>query len=169
MKSIMYLKPMKWFVVVLGFISLTTFSAQGQLSPYYDYQELYSDALDLFEKGHYGAAAKKIDEYLATEGNFRGDAFNDLHANARFIQAVSAFHLERGNTQALLQDYLLDFGDNTKTTQVRFYLGKYFFNRRDHKAAIIPYMEAYQTGNLPVEVMDELTFNLAYCFFQDGH
>lgn len=155
----------KW--ILLGTL-LLPLTLQGQLSPYETYQELYDQALELFEKKHYGAAQKKVDEFLGEEKNLRGPLNNDLHTNARFMQAVGAYHLQRNDTEALLNDFLQDYSTNTKATQIEFYLGKLYFDKQNFRGAIRPFLAAYQSGNLPASMMDELIFRLAYSYFMDG-
>jgi TolA-binding protein len=154
--------------IVVAWVFLIPTSLSAQLAPYYSHQTLYDEAIDLFEKGHYGAAQKKVEEFMAAEKSARGHVHNDLHANAHFVRAVSAYHLGRGDAEALLRDYLLDFSNNTKVSLVNYYLGKLYFDRKDYLGAIRPLLAAYQSGNLSVTDMDELTFLLAYCYFMDN-
>ncbi|MEL6593699.1 MAG: tetratricopeptide repeat protein, partial [Bacteroidota bacterium] len=153
--------------ILLGCL-LVPMMLQGQLSPYETYLNLYDQALELFEKKHYGASQKKVDELLAFEKDLRGRAKNDLHTNARFMQAVGAYHLQRSDAEALLNDFLKDYSANTKATQIEFYLGKLYFDKKNFRGAIRPFLAAYQSGNLPASMMDELIFRLAYSYFMDG-
>ncbi|MEM7656896.1 MAG: hypothetical protein AAF399_12260 [Bacteroidota bacterium] len=90
-------------LLLCGLLPLGLFA---QLSPYYEFQFLFDEAEELFEKEKYGAAQKKITQFLEQEDALRTQGYNDLHANARYIQALSAFHLERNDAVALLESYL---------------------------------------------------------------
>ena len=152
-------------IILLG---LGTPTLKAQLSPYYEFQYLYDDALELFEKGKYGAARKKADSFLEKEKNLRNSVYNDLHVNARYIQAVSAYHLERNDVEALLEKFVFDFGENTKADLARYYLGKYYYERRNYVEAIGPLLDAYQGGALEQERFDEVVFMLGYSYFKDN-
>ncbi|MEL7339746.1 MAG: tetratricopeptide repeat protein, partial [Bacteroidota bacterium] len=153
--------------ILLGCL-LVPVMLQGQLSPYETYLELYDQALELFEKKHFGASQKKVEELLRFEKDLRAGAKNDLHTNALFMQAVGAYQLQRSDAEALLNDFLRDHSANTKATQIEFYLGKLYFDKQNFRGAIRPFLAAYQSGNLPASMMDELIFRLAYSYFMDG-
>ena len=152
-------------IILLG-LGISTLKAQ--LSPYYEFQYLYDDALELFEKGKYGAARKKADVFLEREKDLRNSDYNDLHVNARFIQAVSAYHLDRNDVESLLEKFVFDFSENTKADLARYYLGKYYYERRNYVEAISPLLSAYQGGGLEQERFDEVVFMLGYSYFKDN-
>lgn len=153
--------------VCILLLLITITRAEAQLSPFYPYQGLYDDAVELFEKGKYGAAQKKLDVFLAAEQDVRDADFNDLHANAKYMQALGAYHLERDDAEVLMQQYLSTYDENTKTSVMRYYLGKYYYERRNYGAAISPLIEAYQSG-IDQERFDEVVFMLGYSYFMDG-
>jgi len=149
---------------LLGFLPV----AQAQFSPYYDYLYLYEEAHELFEKEKYGAAIKMVDRYLMQEDDMRaGPNANDLHANARYIQAVSAYHLERANAENLLRNYITEFSTNTKASQASFFLGSYYFDRRNYRAAIEVLKEAKSSSTLSKERRAQAQYYLGYCFYQE--
>lgn len=154
-------------VCVLILLISVTF-AEAQLSPFYPYQVLYDEASELFEKGKYGAAQKKIEVFLESEKEVRDARFNDLHANAKYMQALGAYQLEREDAEVLMNQYLLTYGENTKASVMRYYLGKYYYERRNYGASISPLIEAYQSGSLDQERFDEVVFMLGYSYFMDG-
>ncbi|GAB4415083.1 MAG: hypothetical protein OHK0039_23480 [Bacteroidia bacterium] len=142
----------------------------AQLSPYVPYQYLYDEALELFDKEKYGAAQKKIDHFLEYEEDLRTRGANDLHANARYVQAASAYHLERNDAVSLMKGFLSEFSENTKAPLVQYYLGKYYFGKRKYREAIDPFGAAYRAGRLDAPRLDEVVFLLAYCHYmaKDG-
>lgn len=141
----------------------------AQLSPYYEFQYLYDEARELFEKEKYGAAQKKIDAFLIREDALRVQEKNDLHVYARYIQAMSAYHLERNDAIPLMESFLKEFGSNTKAPLIRYALGKYYFNRADYRSAIIPLETAKNEGRLKGETLDEIIFMIAYSYFKEGN
>lgn len=162
---------MKKLILFLIFISAIFISdLRAQLSPYYEFQYLYDDATELYEKKKYGAAQKKVDAFLEAEKNIRGEERdNDLHANARFIQAASAYFLERNDAVSLMEKYIFEFDANTKASLMSYYLGKYHFDRKKYSQAIQPLVAAYNSGNLNEEDRIEAMFILAYAYFQEGN
>ena len=146
----------------------------AQLSPYYDYLHLYQDATELFDKGKYGAAQKRIDAFLEHEDELRAQASdnltaNDIHAHARYIQALSAYHLDRNDAVSLLEAFVRDFADNSLAPTAYYYLGKYHFGRRAYRDAILPLEMAYNQGRLDRSQLDETMFLLAYCYYMEDN
>ncbi|MEO1416086.1 MAG: tetratricopeptide repeat protein [Bacteroidota bacterium] len=139
----------------------------AQLPTYNDYLYLYNEANELFEKEKFGAAQKKIEAFLVFEEDLRANEANDLHANAKYIQAVSAVQLEREDAEALLDEFLIDFSENTKAPLAAFYLGKHYYVRRKYSKAIGPLVKAVQSSALDQEVFDEVVFKLGYSYFKD--
>lgn len=159
----------KYAVLLIGFSLCCAIRVQAQLSPYYDYQQLYFDAVELFEKEKYGAAEKKIEAFLEAEESLRSNEENDLHTNGRYMQAVSAYFLERSDAVALLEGFTHDFDENTKTMLARYYLGKYYFDRKDYDQAIEPFLLSHQSGGLDLERSEEVVFLLGYSYFMEDN
>ncbi len=151
-------------LLVLGIYTQTF----GQLSSYKASLYIYEDAVELFEKEKYGPAQRKIDAFLVFEDELRADEANDLRANARFIQAVSAYYLQRSETEALLSAFLVEFPENTKTPLASFYMGKYQLERRKYSAAIKPLLAAVQSSGLRQARFDEAIYLLAYSHLKNN-
>lgn len=166
-KSYLSMKQHRILIFCLWLFSPVLIMAQ--LSPYYEFQYLYDEAVDLFEKEKYGAAQKKIDTFLEFEDQLRTQDKNDLHAYARYIQAMSSFHLERNDAIPLMESFLKEFGSNTKAPLVRYFLGKYYFKRSDYRSAIVPLETAKSEGRLRGERLDEVIFMIAYSYFKEGN
>lgn len=155
----------------LSFISLLLIPLWGmaQLPSYQPHDQLYMEATELFEKGIYGQAIKKLDAYLAEEARSgRDDQGNDLRINARFMQAVSAYHLERSNAIKLLDQFAIRYADNSKAVLTRYYLGKYYFEQGDYLEAIQPLLACYTRNALDKERYDEVIFLLGYAYFKEN-
>ncbi len=142
-------------------------SMQAQLSPYYSFQDVYKDGLELYEKSQYGAAQKLFDRFVLAEERKRTEEQNDLYVNARFYQAMSAYHLERENTEALMVQFMTAFPTNTKANLLRYYQARYYFDRKKYSQALDPLLISYTfTGtSLGKERYDELEFMLGYSYY----
>lgn len=146
-------------------------SSQAQLDPYYqyDYLDAYEDAQALFAQAAYGPAMQQAERFLAQPDDPRaGEATNDLHAEARFIQAASAFFLQRARAVQLLEAFRRDFASHTRAEQAAFYLGEVYFAQGDFPAAIEAYQLADDGSQLPPAERSRLLYHLAYCYYQDG-
>lgn len=141
--------------------------SQAQLSPFYTYSTMYYEAEDLFDKKLYGPALQRLDLFLEEESGMRDADFNDLHTYAKYMQAVSAFHLKRDDAVALLEEYAFKYSENTKAPAVYYYLGKHYLDKRDYRDAIEPLEQAYRSGGLEQAKFDEVVFFLGYAYFQE--
>jgi len=157
---------MKKVLIFFFLFTLLAQASRAQLAPYQAYLPIYQEAVELFELEKYGAARKKLDAFLEFEEDLRAQEENDLHANARYLQAVSAYKLARKDAVQLLDKFIREFPENTKAPLARYYLGKYFFEQREYGEAIDPFQSAVQSSNLNKEVFDEVVYLLGYAYFQ---
>lgn len=153
-----------WLLALLiGMIPLS-----AQLPAYYEPFRLYEDALDLFEKEKYGAAAAKFDQFLNEKGYERLNNANEINANARFYQAVSAFMLSREDVAPLLKGYVAGFPENTKWSQAQYYLGRHYFEGKLFTDAMEPLRIAYEKGLATDEQYYHTAFMLGYASFMNN-
>lgn len=157
------MKKILIFILLLAAIKSGTWA---QLSPYQAYLPLYQEAVELFEIEKYGAAQKRLDTFLEFEEDLRAKEENDLHANARYLQAVCAYKLEREGAIKLLDKFIREFPENTKVFLAQYYLGKYYFEQRQYAQAVTPFQEAVQSTALDVDVFNEVVYLLGYSYFQ---
>jgi tetratricopeptide (TPR) repeat protein len=142
----------------------------AQLDPYYEYQYLaaYEEAQELFDKRAYGPAMEQAERFLAQPNNPRaGQKTNDLRAEAHFIQAASAYYLQRGQAIGLLQSFRRNFASHTRADQAAFFLGESYFEQGNYTEAIQTYGDALDSDQLSDEARNQLTYHLAYCYYQD--
>ena len=104
------------FVLLISFFVLSNI-VQAQLSPYHPHYQLYKDGVELYEKGVYGPALKKMDAFLTAEKDSRTLQGNDLRINALYIQAISTYHLGRSNAIKLMKNFIKIYDDNTKANE----------------------------------------------------
>ncbi|WNJ18059.1 tetratricopeptide repeat protein [Pontibacter sp. G13] len=137
----------------------------AQLSPYQTYYDLYDEGRELFEKEKYGAAEKKLAAWLTAEGDLRSPRKNNLHANAKFMEAVCAYKLDRGTAVGLLEKFVKNYPDNSKASVGRYYLGKAYFEQKQYLEASTPLRQALESNQLSNEPYHETLFMLGYCYF----
>jgi len=141
----------------------------AQLSPYYSFHPLYEEGVELFDKGHYGAAEKKLTQFLQAEEDLRApEGGNDLHVHAEFLQALSAAKLEREDAVSMMQAFIREHAANSRAGLMRYHLGKFYFDRQKFEEAIEPLEEAYQAGGMTQERFEETVFLLGYSHFKAG-
>ena len=142
-------------------------SMVAQLPAYYEPYRIYKDAQELFAKEKYGAAYEKFEAYLLA-GYDRDDQSNEQNANARFYQAVSAYYLDRFDTEPLLQSFIAGFPQNSKWAEAHYFLGRYYFEQKEFSEAI-PHLELFsKTPGTDDEMAQEAGFLVAYGHFMNG-
>jgi TolA-binding protein len=153
-----------WLAVLLvGMLPLS-----AQLPAYYEPFRLYEDALELFGKEKYAAAAAKFDQFLDEKGYERLNNANEINANARFYQAVSSFMLQREDAAPLLKGYVAGFPENTKWSQAQYYLGRLYFENRLYSDALKHLRIAYDRGLATDEQYYHTAFMLGYSSFMEN-
>lgn len=153
--------------IIIHFIILILLgvnSAWAQLSPYQSHQDLYNEAKELFDKQLYGMAQKKIDDFLSAEELIRSDRYNDLHVNAKFMQAVSAYHTQHPLAEEMLTNFVRTYDENTKAPLGRYYLAKLYVDQKDYERSVEPLLAAYNEGGLPQQQLEEVIFLLGYSY-----
>lgn len=144
-----------------------TQAAVAQLPAYYEPFRIYKDAQELFDKQKYGAAFEKFEHFLE-KGYADDNQSNELNANASYYQAVSAYYLDRFDTQPLLEEFIDDFPQNSKWAEAHYYLGRYYFEGKKYSDAI-PLLEAFvKTKGTDDEMVQEANFLVAYGHFMNG-
>ncbi|MEM6628300.1 MAG: tetratricopeptide repeat protein [Bacteroidota bacterium] len=139
-------------------------------SPRFDYPKLYQEAIELYDKGLYGAARQELDQFLLAEqeAGLRVGINNDLHTTARYYQAMSAYYLNQNDALELLDTFVKNYPENTHGVSALFYKGKYYFEKRDYENAIeaLEQVESSVYG-LDNETEDEHHFMLAFSYFSE--
>ena len=156
------LSPSMGYAQVTGYPEAT--------NPRYSFQKMFQEAKELYDKGLYGAAREEFGQFLLREGEayLREGINNDLHADARYYEAMSAYFLTHNDAIELLDSYVEKHPENTYAVSAQFYKGKYFFERRDYEQTIEVLekigADSYSLGS---EIEDEYYFLLAYSYFNE--
>ena len=165
---------MKNILATIIFAFLCGSSLNAQLDPFAEASaprhgsfQLYEEGIELFEKNLYGAAYQKFEDFLETESvrGIRTGTNNDIHALAKYHQAVCAYELDRNDAVHLLEQFTKEYPENTESALANYFRGKYYFNRRNYEAAIAPLVEAEKAASLTAEREGELMFMLGYSYF----
>ena len=153
-------------LIVLLF-ALLTCQLPAQSSAYYESFAQYKDAVELFDKAKYGAAQQKFGSFIeATESSSIPENLNDLRAEARFYQALSAFKLLRNNTQSLFQEFISTHPSHSRVNESWYYMGKLHFIKREYKEAV-PYLEKVDKSKLASGQGDDARFMQGYAYYHD--
>ena len=125
-------------------------------SPLYEYQT----AVDLFNKEKYGSAQQYFKYvYESTE-----DKQHDLKTNSLFYQGVCAAKLDNQDAGYLLQTFIDRYPVHTSVPEARFYLGRFYFSRKNYKKTIAQFDEIYESDIQP-ENVQEYHFKKGYSYF----
>lgn len=162
------MKYMSVFGLCVMFLLSWPQVGSAQLPAYYEPYRLYEDGVELFEKGHYGAAVAKFDDFLAAEGYERLNTANEINANARFYQAVAAYYLLREDAEPKLQSFVAGFPENTKWSEAQFYLGRLYFDQKAYDKAMKPLRIANERGLTSTEDYYYSNFMLGYAAFMQN-
>ena len=155
------MKIFKVSLLLLVTAFCTVFSASAQRtenfkSPLYEYQT----AVDLFNKEKYGSAQQYFKYvYESTE-----DKQHDLKTNSLFYQGVCAAKLDNQDAGYLLQTFIDRYPVHTSVPEARFYLGRFYFARKNYKKTIAQFDEIYESDIQP-ENVQEYHFKKGYSYF----
>ena len=125
-------------------------------SPQYEFKT----AMDLFNKEKYGSAQQYFKYvYENTE-----DVQQDLKTNSFFYMGVCAAKLDNQDAAFLLQSFIDRYPVHSAVSEARFYLGRYYFSRKQWKKAITQFDEIMENEIQP-ESATEFQFKKGYCYF----
>ncbi len=122
-------------------------------SPSYEYET----AVELFQKGEFGAAQ----EYFQFVYENTTERQYDLYTNSYFYQGVCAAKLNNGNAAFLLNDFIRKFPIHSNVPDAHFYLARYYFFKKDYKSALEHFNEIDERGIKPAD--------LAEYYFKKGY
>ena len=158
------MKIMKGILLTALFVSGMAFAGMAQRtenfkSPQYEFKT----AMDLFNKEKYGSAQQYFKYvYENTE-----DVQQDLKTNSYFYMGVCAAKLDNQDAAYLLQSFIDRYPVHSSVSEARFYLGRYYFSRKQWKKAIAQFDEIMENEIQP-ESATEYQFKKGYCYFMTG-
>ena len=150
-----------WTVLFVMGLCLAGFAQRTEnfKSPQYEFKT----AMDLFNKEKYGSAQQYFKYvYENTE-----DVQQDLKTNSFFYMGVCAAKLDNQDAAFLLQSFIDRYPVHSAVSEARFYLGRYYFSRKQWKKAITQFDEIMENEIQP-ESATEFQFKKGYCYFMTG-
>lgn len=142
---------------VLLFVIAINFSYAQRPVSYDSPKREYNTAMELYQKGQYGAAQ----EYFQYVYENTTDQQYDLKSNSYFYEGVCAANLNNGNAAFLLKDFVRKYPIHTYVPEANFYIGRYYFYKKQYKKALNSFNE-----------IDERTVkqeDLAEYYFKKGY
>ncbi len=149
-------------VIVAGAMCINVATAQRTenfKSPQYEYQT----AVDLFNKEKYGSAQ----QYFKYVFENTEDKQHDLKTNSLFYQGVCAAKLDNQDAGYLLQTFIDRYPVHTSVPEARYYLGRYYFSRKNYKKTLAQFEQIYESEIQP-ENISEYHFKKGYSYFMTG-
>ncbi len=154
--------------IILLILSVWLQPLVAQLPAYYEPYRIYKDAQELFDKEKYGAAYEKFEQFLE-QAYAHDDPSNELNANATYYMAVSAYKLDRFDTEPLLKRFIASYPQNSKWAEAHYYLGRYYFEAKEFTKAI-PFLEKFaKAKGTDNALAQEASFLVAYGHFMNGN
>lgn len=125
-------------------------------SPQYEFKT----AMDLFNKEKYGSAQ----QYFRYVYENTEDVQQDLKTNSFFYMGVCAAKLDNQDAAFLLQSFIDRYPVHSSVSEARFYLGRYYFSRKQWKKVIAQFDEIMENEIQP-ESVTEFNFKKGYSYF----
>jgi len=149
-------------LVILTSLSLAGYSpviAQHTVSNQHP-QVDKSSATDLFAKEKYGAARQVYAGIIPSEMLLVA-----YDAEKEYGIAASAAEMQHGDAAYLLNKFLSDYPENTRTNRAWFQLGNLNFRNNKYSDALSAY-DKVNTYDMNTEENAEYTFKKGYCYFK---
>lgn len=118
----------------------------------------YESALDLFKHKKYVAAQALFSQIAESHS----DANRINKVNAKYYDALCAYHLNQKNTEFKLENFLLEHPNSSKIKRIHFQLGKFYFNNSKYRKALSSFRNV-DRYDLVTEELEEYNFKMAYC------
>lgn len=148
------------FWMLLGMIPFCQAQrTENYKSPQYEFKT----AIDLFNKEKYGSAQ----QYFKFVFENTDDMQQDLKTNSMFYMGVCAAKLDNQDAAYYLQGFIDRYPVHSYVPEARFYLGKYFFSRKQWKKVIQQFDEILENEIQP-ESVAEFQFKKGYSYFMIG-
>ncbi|MCQ2284466.1 MAG: tetratricopeptide repeat protein [Bacteroidales bacterium] len=145
------------FLMIFGALTLGWAQrTENFKSPQYEFKT----AIDLFNKEKYGSAQQYFKYvYENTE-----DMQQDLRTNSYFYMGVCAAKLDNQDAAYYLQSFIDRYPVHSYVPEARFYLGRYYFSRKQWKKVISQFDEILENEIQPENVA-EYQFKKGYSYF----
>jgi tetratricopeptide (TPR) repeat protein len=129
---------------------------------YTESDKIYKDALDLFDKEKYGAAAHQF-QNLNLNGNHLSSEVKD---NAEYYDAACDMELFHPTAEYKLNQFIVNHPENSKIPFAQFRLGKLYFRQKSYRKAI-EHFEKTDPIYLSLTAAQEYYFKLGFSYFSN--
>ncbi len=120
----------------------------------------YATALQLYNKGHYGAA-QKIFESFATSQGYETTIYND---DAKYYVSMCALKLFNKDAEYLITRFIREHPESYNVNDANFQMANYQFLKKSYPKALKWY-EKVDRLNLNAAENSEYFFKMGYCHF----
>jgi tetratricopeptide (TPR) repeat protein len=150
-----------YYLLSALFLMISFQSLSGQKSLIYDNDDVsFRRAMDLFEKGNYGAAQKHFQDAIRGYG----ESGTLLKSNAEYFSALCAIELFNDDAEYLMVKFVSDHPESIYQNDAHFNLGRYFYRKRNYRKSS-DWLAAVRHEHLKNDVRDEYFFMLGYGYF----
>ena len=150
---------------LLAVILITSFTAFAQKSPVYDQPEAdYRLALELFNKGKFGAAQKLFNETIERIE----DHESEIRVSSQYYAAICAVELFHPDAEKQLIAFITDNPAHPRQSIASFQMGNLQYRKRNYEDAIRWYSRV-DSYDLTWEQREEMQFKLGYSHFMNDN
>ncbi len=149
-------------VLLIAGLALATPTQAQQTSAYHKNHPIFKRALELWHHDHYGAAMQQFDRYLNV---------GERHlkkAEAQLFKARCAMELYHKSTKELFLKYNRKYPEVGNTDLANFFLGKYFFRKKEFGKTIQYFSKVNQKG-LEKNRSNAYRFMEGYAFYKENN
>lgn len=147
-------------LTILFFTGFLTIGQAQRTENFKSPQYEFKTAMDLFSNQKFGSAQ----QYFKYVYENTTDMQQDLKTNSYFYMGVCAEKLDNQDAAYLLQGFIDRYPVHSYVPEARFYLGRYYFSRKQWKKVISQYDQIYENEIQP-ENIAEFQFKKGYSYF----
>ena len=152
---------MRYFILFIWLIMVTTFSFTQTTNKYEGEYENYFRAEELFEKEQYAASRIEFRKFMETSIH-NEDPF---YIKARYYEAIAALEVKNNDAVPMLEQFLKEYPESNLRNTIYFKLGQYYFENEDYPSTIA-WLSKLNAFDVDKENHDEYLFKLGYAFFK---
>ena len=127
---------------------------------YNDLLSEYKQALDLYDKGKFGAAQKHFSKTIKSIN----ESESELRVNSEYYEALCALELFNKDAEHLLTQFVVNHPESPQVKIAYFQLGRYNYRKRKWEK-VINWFDQVDIFDLTKEEIAEYDFKKGYSFF----
>ena len=141
------------FLITQLFFCLTIQALGQPSSGIEENSDIYQEALNHYEAGHYNLARASFEKYI---DNNKGANLGDAH----YYRAICAIKLFHNDGEYLMESFITDFPLHSKSSTARFTIGSYYFENDNYTKAISNFEKTKPIASISCD----LNFMLGYSY-----